>query len=240
MYFRRPKKVIILGPSHFQILSNTCGVSQFSSVGTPLGNIQLDNKAASFLTDKKANAFVPISSEDDLMEHSLEMQFPFIYKLFSECLESIFPLKIGHFTNNEIRKDAAESLINYFPSLATDEVLFVISSDFCHYGKRFNYMPSLGKIDNSLNKCVENLDKEGFNTLNSSTDPGQAFSDYLFRTGNTICGSEPINFFLEIVKLLKIKGTWKLIDYAQSNEITATNSNSVSYLAAVFERSKQN
>ncbi|MPC56296.1 Protein MEMO1 [Portunus trituberculatus] len=75
------------------------------------------------------------------------------------------------------------------------ESLFVISSDFCHWGQRFRYTyydRSVGEIWQSIQK----LDKQGMNlieTLNPS-----AFTEYLKKYGNTICGRHPIGVLLNV------------------------------------------
>jgi predicted class III extradiol MEMO1 family dioxygenase len=61
--------------------------------------------------------------------------------------------------------------------LQQEGVAFVISSDFCHWGKRFSYTPynpDLGPI----HKSIEEMDKEGMQLI-ASGDP-LAFSGYLF------------------------------------------------------------
>ena len=80
-YFR-PKLLVILGPSHFKILQNSCAVSPFSAVQTPLGNIKIDCELAHDLSLNESELFKKLSADDDIKEHSLEMHFPFIYKIF--------------------------------------------------------------------------------------------------------------------------------------------------------------
>lgn len=78
----------------------------------------------------------------------------------------------------------------------------MISSDFCHWGQRFRYTyydRSVGEIWQSIQK----LDKQGMNlieTLNPS-----AFTEYLKKYGNTICGRHPIGVLLNVSSRLCLR-----------------------------------
>ena len=59
------------------------------------------------------------------------------------------------------------------------------------------------------------------------------FREYLKKTENTICGSQPILIALEMFKNVKVNV--KLLKYAQSGKIvTDFNDSSVSYAAILF------
>jgi AmmeMemoRadiSam system protein B len=70
------------------------------------------------------------------------------------------------------------------------ESLILISSDFCHWGKDFDYFylrENLNNDENSVSKQIEKLDKEAIEFILNLD--GDGFADYLKRTENTICGS---------------------------------------------------
>lgn len=228
------KLVVVLGPSHFKYLKNQCAVSNFHSVQTPIGDIEIDIEINENLVNSNENVFKISSHDDDVQEHSLEMQYPLIAKVFDKNQTKILPILVGQFSDTFKRKHAAEILLKCIPNLDSKNVLFVISSDFCHYGNRFNYKPDFKESKLSPNENISNLDHYGFDTLNDS-QPITAFTDYLKSTGNTICGKEPILLFLEVLKQTKIEGRWELIDYAQSNLLTSSSDHSVSYLSAIFK-----
>lgn len=201
-----------------------------------MGSIKLDTETAKNLSQSAANLFKFLSSDEDIKEHSLEMQFPFLYKIYGNDNIKMLPIQVGHFSDDLKRKEAANILSTFLPSLhQTHEIVFVISSDFCHYGNRFDYKPKFEGSEISLNESISLMDKVGFDTLNS-VDPIKNFKEYLDTTGNTICGREPILLFLELFNLNDIKGKWEMLDYAQSNFLTSINDHSVSYLAAVFSQ----
>ena len=68
-------------------------------------------------------------------EHSLEMHLPYISKIFSEKKISLLPLMVGSIPSKKL-PDYAKALLPYFMD---ERTLFVVSSDFCHWGERFDF-----------------------------------------------------------------------------------------------------
>lgn len=75
------------------------------------------------------------------------------------------------------------------PYLDDPANLFIVSSDFCHWGKRFNYTP-WDKSKGPLYKAIEELDRAGMRIIEGK-DP-EGFTRYLQQFENTICGRHPI------------------------------------------------
>lgn len=215
-------------------MKNQCSISNFNSVQTPISDIEIDAGIRNGLLNSSGGIFKISSQEDDINEHSLEMQYPFISKVFGNSQTKVLPIQVGQFSDILRRKNAAENIVACIPNLSSNEVLFVISSDFCHYGTRFNYKPYFKESNVSLSENISIMDHNGFNHLNDPS-PITAFTEYLESTGNTICGREPILLYLQILEKLNLKGRWELIDYAQSNFLTSSNDNSVSYLSAIYK-----
>jgi len=113
------------------------------------------------------------------------------------------------------------------------ENLFVISSDFCHWGKRFSFTPydqSAGKIFQS----IERMDRRGMSIIEEMNP--QKFVSYLKETKNTICGRHPIAVFLQAVLALQEKNVPHIIEftkYAQSSQCVDLEDSSVSYASAI-------
>ena len=66
----------------------------------------------------------------------------------------------------------------------------------------------------------------------------QKFDDYMKRTNNTICGSNPITILLSIIEEYKKnhkekKLSFETAGYAQSGKVKSLNDSSVSYAAGV-------
>jgi hypothetical protein len=78
--------------------------------------------------------------------------------------------------------------------LEDEETFFVISSDFCHWGKRFGYTYHDPNV--KIHQSIEALDRKGMDII-ESLDP-QAFTDYIKKYKNTICGRFPIIVLLYV------------------------------------------
>lgn len=121
----------------------------------------------------------------------------------------------------------ANSLLKYFED---KDNLFVISSDFCHFGARFGFYktPYPGI---PIHEAVEKLDKDGIDLILKHNYKG--FISYLDDTKNTICGRNPIQVLLKLLTFSKLNIFSNLESYAQSNPATNIRDSSVSYAAVV-------
>jgi AmmeMemoRadiSam system protein B len=121
-----PSRYILLGPRHYPRGERFAILSE-DSWRTPLGDAPIDEPLAEEL--KKA---CPLLREDALahqVEHSLEVQLPFLQRLTSKF--SFVPIVIG-----TDRFDALESLGHAVARVARaqkEEVLIIASSDMNHY-----------------------------------------------------------------------------------------------------------
>ncbi|KAL1408294.1 hypothetical protein Q8F55_005100 [Vanrija albida] len=129
------KRVVLLGPSHHVYLAGIA-LSPFAAYGTPLGDIPLDLEAIDEL--RKTRLFSTMSPSVDEDEHSLEMHLPYIRHIFAGRDDlKLLPLLVGHPPADK-RDAVSAALAKYW---ADDETFFVISSDFCHWGTRFQHTP---------------------------------------------------------------------------------------------------
>lgn len=122
---------------------------------TPLYDLKIDSQIYSEL--EATNKFETISMDVDEEEHSLEMQIPYIAKVMEDFKNefTIVPVMVGSLST---AREAEYGLI-FAPYLADPRNLFVISSDFCHWGDRFRftyYDASCGPIHQS----IETLDRK--------------------------------------------------------------------------------
>jgi AmmeMemoRadiSam system protein B len=84
-----------------------------------------------------------MSQSIDEAEHSGEMQLPYIHRLLQlvypnqpeSCYPPLIPIMIG--STNPSTETALGKLLAPYIADATN--IFIISSDFCHWGKRFGY-----------------------------------------------------------------------------------------------------
>lgn len=119
------KRIFLLGPSHHEWLDGASVNTEADYYSTPLGNVKVDRETALKLTEDSIFSYRPEAHD---REHCLEVQLPFLQRIFTKSLPPIVPIIIS--TNDfQKLKQMAEALKPYF----NDENLFIISSDFSHY-----------------------------------------------------------------------------------------------------------
>ncbi|KAL0580406.1 hypothetical protein V5O48_001651 [Marasmius crinis-equi] len=196
--------------------------------------------------------FETFSLDDDEAEHSLEMHLPYIRKIFEGKDITIVPIVVGAISKSS---EAAYGTI-LAPYLAKEDTLFVISSDFCHWGTRFSYTfyypepkPSeapgirLSRSTNPssehpIHESIRRLDHEATAILtippSTAAEAHDQFSQYLSKTKNTICGRHPIGVLLGALAALEtpVTPSIKWVRYAQSSACETIRDSSVSYASA--------
>jgi AmmeMemoRadiSam system protein B len=113
-------RVVLLGPSHRVPLLGIAS-SSLDSFQTPLGEIPLDKQVI-----EQANQlpFVETYDEAHQLEHSLEVQLPFLQKVLGNF--KLVPLVIG-----QVNDEQVSELIEQF--WGDPHTLILISSDLSHY-----------------------------------------------------------------------------------------------------------
>jgi len=222
------KRLFVLGPSHHAYMTK-CGLSTLSEYETPIGSLKVDTEITKALY--ATNQFEYITVDVEEAEHSIEMHLPYIAQIMGRRDFTIVPIMVG-----AISKESEElygKLLS--PYLKDKETSFVISSDFCHWGKRFDYTP-YDESKGAIYQSIEAMDKKGMQIIESG-DP-VAFGNYLKQTKNTICGRHPISVMLWALHHLKedIPSTIRFVHYEQSSQCANMRDSSVSYgvLAASF------
>jgi len=117
---RNVRRLVLLGPSHYVAFSGLA-LPQAAAFATPLGTVRVDDEATAQL---RALPQVHEFSAAHEREHCLEVELPFLQRLFSDF--TVVPLVIGDATDDEVR-EAVEQV------WGGDETRFVISSDLSHY-----------------------------------------------------------------------------------------------------------
>ncbi|KAL9608224.1 MAG: hypothetical protein Q9167_006925, partial [Letrouitia subvulpina] len=183
--------------------------------------------------------FSPLSPSADEDEHSLEMHLPYLRHLVSlrqgkgdrlseeEKQEPLLvPIMIGS-TSPATERRLGELLV---PFLADVENVFVVSSDFAHWGRRFGYtyfLPdegtepgrgvSLSSSSSSssssplvkkstaagwpIHESIKKVDEHCMNAVESG-EHGR-FLDALRETGNTVCGRHPIGVVMAALEVVR-------------------------------------
>jgi MEMO1 family protein len=135
------------------------------------------------------------------------------------------------------------------PYLSDASNIFVISSDFCHWGSRFRYtyyqppnsssgthLRSNSKVPDEypIFESIAAVDHESMDAVESGSH--QKFLKQLKDTGNTVCGRHPIGVFMAAVEkadgLDGDKGRFKFVRYERSSLVQDISDSSVSYCSA--------
>ncbi|MDP2028185.1 MAG: AmmeMemoRadiSam system protein B [Thiobacillus sp.] len=116
----RIRRVVLLGPTH-RVYVQGLALPEAERFATPLGDVQLDRAGMQQLS---ALPQVTLSEAAHQLEHSLEVQLPFLQQVLGDF--QLLPLAVGEATAAEV----AEVLEAVWGG---DETLIVISSDLSHF-----------------------------------------------------------------------------------------------------------
>lgn len=146
----RIRRVVLLGPSH-RVAFRGLALSGARAFATPLGDVPVDAEAA---TPLAALRFVRVIDQAHAMEHSLEVQLPFLQMVLDDF--KLVPLAVGDAEPEEV----AEVLDALWGG---PETLIVVSSDLSHY----HPYKEARRLDEAASKAIEQLHPE-------ELDPEQA------------------------------------------------------------------
>ena len=140
------------------------------------------------------------------------MHIPYIQKVFKDAGQdfTLIPIMVGQLDKEKLPTYAKVLL----PLFNDERTLFIVSSDFCHWGQRFQFTFKYAD-EPVIHKSIEKLDKLGMGLIeNQKSIP---FINYLTETRNTICGREPITLLMAIMEAAKKEGSdfeTKFVKYA--------------------------
>ncbi|KAL6919761.1 hypothetical protein ACHAP8_008439 [Fusarium lateritium] len=247
----RAKHVFVLGPSHTYYLEG-CAATTFGKYATPFGDLEIDVDLARELEEAIMMEQMPRRGE--INEHSLEMHMPYLYLRCEETFGTpdkfpkIVPVLVGRNTGKE-EKVIGQALLPY---VRDTENAFIISSDFCHWGDNFGYLPY--SVTNSpsdlkqlkkespkpngppIHETIKAIDQAAMDAVESGDH--DAFTSTLKQTRNTVCGRHPIGVTMAALELLRKepdfenKGQFSIIKYDRSNLVEYPDDMSVSYVSA--------
>lgn len=211
-----PDLFILIGPSHQH---NQSGFSM-ETYETPLGLLRVKQDFARKLGEKghlQQNELIHNN------EHCLEVQLPFLQFAFKKKIEkiNILPILISHDANlSEIAVDIKETLME-----TGMKAIFIVSSDFTHYGSNYHYVP----FSKDIKKNIYDLDRKAIEFIKNYDY--QTFLKYVDDNLITICGALPIALLLKLVNKNKVL----LEQYYTSGDLLNDYKNSVSYASFLFK-----
>jgi AmmeMemoRadiSam system protein B len=234
-------------------------LSTHAKYATPFGDLIVDRLTVDELA--ATGKFDTIPVDIDEAEHSLEMHCPYIQKMISLQFKdpseypTLVPVMVGN-TSGPAEEDYGKIFSSY---LADPTSVFVVSSDFCHWGTRFGYtlyIPNsptseilrqnggyylkkrdADPTDPHIHESIGTLDKLSMDAI--ETGSHKSFLENLAKTDNTVCGRHPIGVILAAISVLRSagkvkdgKGYFKFIRYSRSSNPVHISDSSVSYASA--------
>ena len=194
----------------------TVSVGAYDAFATPLGDVPVDVAACRGLA--AGCALVTSRTDAHASEHALEVQLPFIQTVLPAA--RLVPMVCGQLDLAQVR-EVATALVQ---DLWQNNTLWVVSTDFTHFGSSFRYTPFHDEVPRRL----EELDQGAIDCIRRQDC--QAFWDYVERTQTTICGRVPIAILLAALE--QVGGTeCALLEYTTSGRLSGDFSHSVSYAA---------
>lgn len=135
------QRAILLGPAHRVALDGVAATSA-QAFATPLGDVPVDQE---IIAQALALPQVHLWDEAHAFEHSLEVQLPFLQRIFDNV--RIVPLVVGQATTAEV----AEVLELLWGGL---ETVIIVSSDLSH----FHDYATARRMDRATAEAITQLD----------------------------------------------------------------------------------
>lgn len=214
-------KVLVIAPSH-RVPFKGIALSDYDSYRTPLGDVPVDRESVADIAGT-GNDYIACMSEAHEKEHSLEVELPLLQHFFQD-------FKLIPIINGMIDEDSARHIAKGLKDMWREDTLWVISSDFTHYGFSFNYLPFYKNIKENL----RDLDLGAVELIINKDLSG--FSKYLKKTGATICGCGAIQILLAVIEEIDKDNSLgaEFVHYTTSGDLTSDYSHCVSYAGITF------
>lgn len=202
------RTVILIGASHYEHFEGAL-VYPKGAWRTPLGDVFIDSELAQRLIDVDAK----ISADQSVFarEHSLEVQLPFLQTVLDDF--KIVPILMGRLSYASSEALASAILM---ATENRDDVLVIASTDMSHY----HSYSEANEIDAATIKELMRL------------NPKTLY--YKLVTGESeLCGGAAVVSAL-IYANHQVKSEIKVLNYANSGDVTADKNRVVGYLSALI------
>jgi len=205
-----PETVAILGPNH-RGLGEPVAVAASGSWDMPMGAVPINEPLARLLIDK-GGGVVKDDPQAHAMEHSIEVQVPFLQALRPDL--TIVPISISHIMFNDCEKIGA-ALAGMVKEYGK-EVLFVASTDMTHYESQET---AKAKDQLAIDRILA-LDPEGLYNI-------------VAEHRISMCGVIPTTIVLAACRELGATKA-ELVQYATSGDVTGDYGQVVGYAGFII------
>lgn len=213
----------ILAPSHYTFVPvGNLGYASFTEYETPLGPVTAFSKPF-----EGKEVFVPMDKAI-AVEHSAEMFLPFIKRFLPQVVTTILLVprikNEGHITRFA---DAVEKALSSFDPR---RVLFIASSDFTHYGDRFDFTPfGTRDIGDVLSKTAA-LDRK-YADLLARHERAKVLAERE-KDQPSICGLDPALLLSALTERRGLRGTFA--SYYTSCDVIGPSGDFVCYATILY------
>ncbi|MFH1843269.1 MAG: AmmeMemoRadiSam system protein B [bacterium] len=212
----RYDQVFILAPSHRQPVSRIA-LPAAAAFATPCGEVAV---AGDIVATLAAEPEFELNDAAHASEHAVEIQLPFLQQLFDRDLR-IVPLLVPSLTPDR-RRSAAASLAPWCDGRS----LFIVSTDFTHYGEAYGYVP----FSDNIPERLQELDGGAVDAILARD--ATRLLEHGDNTGLTMCGIHATALALSLP--LAEDGDATLVAYSRSGDRDHDYSLSVSYAALLL------
>lgn len=211
-------RVVLLAPSHRAWIENRMVAPESAAVSTPLGEIDVDRD----FIDRLA-LLAPVAKNDKVhsAEHATQIEYPLVQLALGGGFR-IVPLIVG-----SLGADQMGMCARAFARLMDDKTLLVISSDFTHYGRDFDYEPYGTGGGGDVREKAAVVDAAALDFIARGDADG--FAAHVRKTGATICGHVPIELAL---RSFPSGSSLSCVKYATSGDADGDYRRFVCYAAA--------
>jgi len=202
-----PNLVVILSPFH-SFAPYSLITTSHQAYATPLGNIEVDKEGMEELQDRLD---IPISPIPNDKEHSLEIELPFLQRVFQHEFK-LLPIMI-HSQEEAVAKKLGLALAR---TLKKKNAIIVASTDLSH----FYDQQTAHILDHEMLRCFESFDPT---SIFEAEQTGKGYA----------CGHAAVATALWAAKKLGADQV-QILNYATSGDITKDYSSVVGYGAAAI------
>ncbi len=209
---RRYDAVVVIGPSH-RVLFRGASVWPSGGYETPLGVVPIDSELAGAILG--ANPVLNSDRKPHAAEHSVEIQLPFLQVVLGTF--AFVPIVMGT-QDYQTCEAVADAILG---AAKGKNVLVVGSSDLSH----FHTYEQAKRLDQALVDLVQKRDHRG---LSRELEDGTCEA----------CGGGPVVTAMLYAEKAGARGV-KVLQYANSGDVTGERRQVVGYLSAAFFRETQ-
>ena len=202
-----PKTVILLGANHTGF-GRTVSLGDYAGWETPLGVVRSNAE----LIRQLAERGLPIDNSAFIREHSLEVELPFIVRLWGDSV-TLVPICVLSSGDWGAYEEAGRLIAE---AVADRPILIAASSDFTHY---------------EPDRLARSLDRSAIEKILALD--GEGFIEEWMRRRLSICGAGAIATLIAASERLELTGG-TLLDYRTSGDATGDRSTVVGYAAISF------